>query len=331
LGTNTEPTPVLVPGPGLAAEALPPWRAGRPRGLANDPVTTAGPETPAGRECLMMVRGSRAPGVEMANDRPRSRRVRTAALLSAVVLGALVAWGAGQWVTRSGEGPTGPAPTTRPASVLPATSAPAPSAVAPTTAKQPPTTAPATTGVPLAGVRLRPDGLGVAAFGAAEREALDRLSRHLGAPDERGSWSGATPFGTCPGPTRAVRWGRLYVLFTNGPTRYVAGGRWHLFAYQVDAIQRTKVDPGYSGPSPPPDPPPLRGYSPRTLAGIGFGSTLAQVRAAYGRRVEVTFGEPGVIHRVRVGFGAGDLWGSLSGGTPRSTVTGLAAGAICGE
>jgi hypothetical protein len=277
----------------------------------------------------MMVRGSRALGVEMAHDRPRSRRVRTAALLSAVVLGALVAWGAGRWVTRSDVGPAGPAPTTRPATVLPATSAPP--VVPPTKAKQPASTAPATTGVPLASIRLRPDGLGVTAFGAAERAALERLSHHLGAPDERGSWSGATPFGTCPGPTRAVRWGRLYVLFTNGPTRYAGGGRWHLFAYQVDAIQRTKVDPGDNGPTPPPDPPPLRGYSPRTLAGIGFGSTLAQVRAAYSRRVEVTFGEPGMIHRVRVSFGAGDLWGSLSGGTPRSTVTALAAGAICGE
>ena len=267
----------------------------------------------------------------MAGIRLRSRSVRSAALVSVVVLGGLVAWGAGRWVNRDDVGPAGPAPTTRPATVLPATSAPTPSTVAPTTAKPAPTTTPATTGPPLASVRLRPDGLGVAAFGTGEREALDRLGRHLGAPHERDSWGGATPFGTCPGPTRAVRWGRLYVLFTNGPTRYVASGRWHLFAYQVDAIQRTKVDPGHNGPTPPPDPPPLGGYSPRTLAGIGFGSTLAQVRAAYGRRVEVTFGEPGMIHRVRVSFGAGDLWGSLSGGTPRSTVTGLAAGAICGE
>jgi hypothetical protein len=279
----------------------------------------------------MMVRAPKHLGVEMAHDRPRSRGVRTAALLSAVVLGVLVAWGAGQWVTRSDVGPAGPAPTSRAATVMPATSAPAPSIVPPTEASPPPTTAPATTGAPTASIRLRPDGLGVATFGAAEREALDRLGRHLGAPHDRGSWAGATPFGTCPGPTRAVRWGRLYVLFTSGPTRYEGGGRWHLFAWQVDAVRRTAVDPGSSGPSPPPDPPPLRGYSPRTLAGIGVGSTLAQVRAAYGHRVKVTFGEPGMIHRVRVSFGAGDLWGALSGGAPRSTVTGLAAGALCGE
>jgi hypothetical protein len=268
----------------------------------------------------------------MARDRRRSRGVRTAALLSAVVFGVLVAWGAGQWVARDDVGPASAvAPTTRAATVMPATSAPPPSTSPAAAGKQPPTTAPATTGAPTASIRLRPDGLGVAAFGTGERQALDRLVRRLGAPRERGSWRGATPFGTCPGPTRAVRWGRLYVLFTNGPTRYAGGGRWHLFAWQVDAVRRTAVDPGSSGPTPP-EPPPLRGYSPRTPAGIGFGSTLAQVRAAYGRRVEVTFGEPGMVHRVRVGFGpAGDLWGALSGGTSRSTVTGLEAGAICGE
>jgi hypothetical protein len=252
----------------------------------------------------------------MARDRLRSRTVRTAALLSAVLLGVLVAWGTGRWVTRSDAGPAGPAPTT----VLPATSVPAASTVAP-----------ATSGAPDARIELRADGLGAAAFGAGERDALERLERRLGAPEERGSWTAATPFGTCPGPVRAVRWGRLYALFTSGPTRYAAGGRWHLFAYQVDAIQRTRLDPGDTGPTPP-EPPPLRGYSPRTAAGIGFGSTLAQVRAAYGHRVEVSFGEPGMVHRVRVGFGAaGDLWGSLSGGTASSTVTGLGAGAICGE
>ena len=73
----------------------------------------------------------------------------------------------------------------------------------------------------------------------------------LGRPDETGSWNGATPFGTCPGDTPAVRWGRLYVLFANGPTRHAPSGTWHLFAYQVDTIQRAKVGPRYHGPAPP--------------------------------------------------------------------------------
>jgi hypothetical protein len=171
----------------------------------------------------------------------------------------------------------------------------------------------------------------VVAFGAGERDALDQLERRLGTPDERGSWNEATPFGTCPGPVRAVRWGRLYVLFTSGPSRYAARERWHLFAYQVDAVQRTAIDPQYSGPTPP-EAPPLRGYSPRTAAGIGFGSTLAELRAAYGSRVEVSSGTPGMSYRFRVSFGAaGELSGSLSGSTPGATVTEIDAGAGCGE
>ena len=200
-----------------------------------------------------------------------------------------------------------------------------------TPATPPPASAPTTTR-PAPNVVLRPDGLGVAAFGATQQRAVNGLRGRLGRPDETGSWNGATPFGTCPGDTRAMRWGRLYVLFTNGPTRYAPSGTWHLFAYQVDAIQRTKVYPRYSGPAPPPDPPPLRGSSPKTAAGIGFGSTVAELRAAYGRRLSTSFGSPGNIHRFRVRLGAaGELSGSLSGGTPAATITGLAAGAVCGE
>jgi hypothetical protein len=260
--------------------------------------------------------------------RRRQRNLRVAVLLPVVLLGGLVARGAEQLARPDpGIGPVRPVPTTQPVT--------APSSP-PTTARPPTTTMPPTTGTPIttaapvsAGIELRADGLGVVAFGAGERDALDRLERRLGAPEERGSWAaGANPFGTCPGPLRAVRWGRLYVLFTNGPTRYGAGGRWHLFAYQVDAVQRTKVDPTSVGPTPPP----LRGYSPRTAAGIGFGSTLSQLRRAYPGRVQVTKGDPGMVYRFRVGFGAaGDLSGTLSGGTAGATVRGVAAGAICGE
>lgn len=43
-------------------------------------------------------------------------------------------------------------------------------------------------------------------------------------------------------------------------------------------------------------------------------------------------GEPGMVYRFRVGFGAaGKLSGSLSGGTPGATITTLAAGTACGE
>ena len=274
---------------------------------------------------------SPAVGAIRRRGRRRQGTVRAAALVPAVLVGALVAWGIEDGRPRPWVGPVAPVPTTQPAPSPPTTVTPTTAAV-PATAAPTTTTAPPTSAVAAGRVELRPDGLGVVGFGAGEREALDRLERRLGAPNEHGAWRGATPFGTCPGPVRAVRWGRLYVLFTSGPTRYAAGGRWHLFAYQVDAVRRTAVDSDYSGPTPPPDPPPLRGASPRTAAGIGFGSTLAELRRAYGRRLQVSVGEPGMVYRFRVGFGAaGELSGSLSDGTPGATVTTLVAGAVCGE
>jgi hypothetical protein len=282
---------------------------------------------------VLSLTGAPTPGAIRRRGRRRQRTIGVAVLCSAVLLGAVVARGAGQWTAAPDVGPVGPAPTTRPAAV-PSTTAPAASSTVPPTSHQQPTTAPSTTGpVTTRTPTLRPDGLGVVALGTNERDTLAMLGGRLGAPDERRSWSTAsTPFGTCPGPVRAVRWGRLYVLFTNGPTRYASGGGWHLFAYQVDAVQRSTLDPQYSGPAPPPEPPPLHGYSPRTAAGIGFGSTLTELHQAYGRRVTISNGDPGMGDRFRVSFGAtGELSGTLNGASPVATITGIEAGALCGE
>jgi hypothetical protein len=278
---------------------------------------------------VLPLTGSPAAEAIRRRGRRRQRTVRAAVLLSAVLLGAAAVRGAAMWSAEPDLVPVSPPPTTRQLVGPATTAAPATQATDPVTSSPPVTSPPPrTTGT----VALRPDGLGVAAFGANEQDALRALQHRLGQPEERGSWSGATPFGTCPGPVRAVRWGRMYVLFTSGPTRYAPAGGWHLFAYQVDAIQRTKTDPQYAGPTPPPAPPRLRGDSPKTAAGIGFGSTVTELRAAYGSRVSVSFGEPGPVHWFSVRFGAaGELSGSLSGGTSDATVTLLAAGAVCGE
>jgi len=262
------------------------------------------------------------PGADDIRRRARRHYRRVAALTAT---GVLLAAGLGVGLGLRGGSTTPTVNQPNP----PATN-PGPSPTKPPVTTPPTSTATATQPTP--NVMLRPDGLGVAAFGATQQQTLSGLRRKLGPPDETGSWNGATPFGTCPGDTRAMRWGRLYVLFTNGPTRYAPdGSTWHLFAYQVDAVQRTKVDPQYSGPTPPPEPPPLRGDSPKTAAGIGFGSTVAELRAAYGGRLRISSGLPGPVHRFQVRLDAGELSGSLSGRTPSATITGLAAGAVCGE
>jgi hypothetical protein len=260
--------------------------------------------------------------------RRRQRRIRVAVLLSGLLVGAVAVRGAARWATQPALEPVRP-PATGQAVVTTTTTAPATSTTGPITTKVTTTSVPPR---PAGTVVLGADGLGLVAFGRADRDVLGALQGRLGLAAERGSWSGATPFGTCPGPVRAVRWGRLYVLFTNGPTRYAPAGRWHLFAWQADTVQRSKGDPQSSGPTPPTAPPPLRGYSPRTTAGIGIGSTVAELRAAYGSRLRITSGTPGNTYRFGIGQGAaGELSGSLSGGTPGATVTGLTAGAICRE
>jgi hypothetical protein len=265
-------------------------------------------------------------GAIRRRGRRRRRAVQAAGLLTVALLAVVTVQGIDRWPARSDLGPAAPAPTVRPAPV-PSTTVPSVATTVPPTTRTSTGAAAGRTGM------LRVDGLGGTAFGTAEGEVLAALRDRLGAPEERRAWADAqTPFGTCPGPVRAVRWGRLYALFTSGPTRYRPGGGWHLFAYQVDAVQRSVLDPRSSGATPPPEPPPLRGYSPRTGAGVGFGSTPAQLRRAYGDRVEVTTGEPGNVTWFRVDFGAaGELSGSLSGPAPAATVTVLAGGAGCGE
>ena len=131
--------------------------------------------------------------------RRRQRTVRVAVLVPVVLLGVAVTRGAELLTAESTLGPASPAPTTQ---ASPPTTTPpvTPPVASPTTRERAPTTAPPTTG---AGVSrtpvLRPDGLGVTAFGAAELDALAALKRRLGPPDERGSWNGASPFGTGPG------------------------------------------------------------------------------------------------------------------------------------
>jgi hypothetical protein len=161
-------------------------------------------------------------------------------------------------------------------------------------------------------ILLDPNGLGNARFGDAPAPVIAAVSRQLGKPSRDTGWQprGAV-YGVCPGTrTRVVTWGQFSALFSNGPTPYGPAGRQHFFLWSVEGNSRRTPA--------------------ATAAGIGIGSTLAEVRKAYGASRVHTFtweGEPAAS-----GFGVGSLdHYSLAGQLTGGRVSHLEAGAYCGE
>jgi hypothetical protein len=156
---------------------------------------------------------------------------------------------------------------------------------------------------------------GIATFGDPMDRVLAGLRERLGPPDEEVTNDNPEEniFGVCPGGlNRYVRWGRLWVLFT-AQSRY-GHGRWHLFAYSVKGEQ--------AGGRP----------DPATERGIHVGSTVAELRAAYGSQVQISPIEVPPSSGFRIGPRNGPaIDGRLSGTTARSRVTQLHSGQGCGE
>jgi hypothetical protein len=158
---------------------------------------------------------------------------------------------------------------------------------------------------------LDPEGLAVARFGDAPDPVIAAVSRRLGKPNSDTGWKpkGAV-YGVCPGTkTRAVTWGQFTALFTDGPTRHGPSGTEHFFLWSVDGERPTT--PAV------------------TAAGIGVGSTLAEVRRAYAGRVHTSEPDiPGTPPGFRVGPQyQSSFFGTIDGGRVRS----LAGGTACGE
>jgi hypothetical protein len=259
----------------------------------------------------------RAAAPSAAELRRRGYRLLLGRAVSMLLVVGLAAGGAVVWASRAGGhrdagvvGQPRPAPSTSP----PSTGPPPPT----TTLREPPSTAP-TTGATAtaAGDRvLAPGGLrGIAAFGEPQDRVVARLRDRFGAPDEDRTWnqSDIQYFGACPtNRNRFFRWGRLYALFTDGATRYRPAGRWHFFAWYAEGHQAAgSLDPA-------------------TAAGIRVGSTVAQLRAAYGSAVR-TFGPPQTPPSDGFVVGGGDLNGALSNTSSSGRIIQLSAGQICGE
>jgi hypothetical protein len=209
-----------------------------------------------------------------------------------------------------------PSPSTSPPSTSPlppTTTLPEPSSTTPTTraatsTTRPPAASPGEVVLTAGGLR------GIAAFGELQDQVVTRLRGRFGAPDEDRTWNRpAQVFGACPGERhRFLRWGRLFVLFTDGATSYRPAGRWHFFAWYVEDHQVTgSLDPA-------------------TAAGIRIGSTVAELRAAYGSSLRI-FGPPEVPPTDGFVVGNGDLHGVLSSTSTSGRVTQLSAGEVCGE
>jgi len=147
-------------------------------------------------------------------------------------------------------------------------------------------------------------------FGYDDEATIAAVSAVLGSPTIDSGWV-EEPL--CPPPAvRTVRWNDLWLLFTQADTDFWSGGVPHFFTFY------------YSGATP----------EIYTTEGIGLGSSLEMLEAAYGGP-SYTIGESPFA--VGEGFWTYDLqtwtgmWGFATGQTAVDTVTAINGGQGCGE
>jgi len=158
---------------------------------------------------------------------------------------------------------------------------------------------------------LRPNSLGDAAFGAEPEGVIAYVSSIIGNPTVDTGWIDPLSVGACPGTElRQVFWGDLTLYFSDESS--VTTGRRHFFSYVYGpAFVQGAIAPAGL----------------KTDAGIGVGSTVAELTAAY----------PNVVVNPADDFGgpnfltADGLAGFLTGATPTDTVTSVLGGQGCGE
>jgi hypothetical protein len=134
-------------------------------------------------------------------------------------------------------------------------------------------------------------GIGGARFGDGIDEAIGEVTQWLKEPDEDTGWLGAeTPYGTCPQAAlvRMVRWGWLMLVLAD--TSDYGAGREHFAGWVYDFnIDDYSIYPD--------------GLTLST--GVGLGSPLEQLRAAYPGGVQVE-GDRFTVGRSFSGRLAGD-------------------------
>lgn len=255
-----------------------------------------------------------------AAELPTRRRVIAAGLgATTVLLLAVALWqlgGASAGVRAEAPTTTSMVPTTVPSTTPTSITATAPPTTRTTTPPTTRTTVPPTTETTtttLAPLVLGPDGLGPVSLGATPEEAIATVSERLGGASSDSGWVNAQgTFGTCPGNiVRVVRWQSLRLFFSDGPTAFGEDAG-HLFYYSQSSVQTEVV------------------VALTTDAGIGIGSTVEELTAAYGDRLTIEstspFGVTFTIESARPGL----LSGTLSQSIPEGQVTSVSGGFGCG-
>lgn len=243
------------------------------------------------------------------------QRAVLATLAGATALGLVAVFAAAAIRAGRGEEPTTTAPPSTTTTTAATTTTPAPTTTTTTTATTTTTTRPPTTTTPESRLTLRPDGIGPLDFGVAAEAAVVVVRTLLGPPDGDTGWvDQASNYGNCIGTqVRFVRWGSLELFLSDGPSDWAGAGVRHLASWaNSPAVGEPLLDL-------------------RTVEGVGVGTPVGDLRAAYGGTVEV--GEDplfGAFFRVEAG-GPAFLAGSVSGTAATDTVESLSAGFACGE
>jgi len=180
----------------------------------------------------------------------------------------------------------------------------------PTTTTAAPTTtstAPTTTTVTLTSesIVLAPDGLGTLTFGTNAARTINLLMQALGQPEK----NTPLPVGTACGATRRLQWGDFQALVNEvGSTS--GAGRPGFAGWYLGAASPNKL-----------------GF--KTEKGIGIGSTVAAMKAAYGADVTVaTRGEQGPGFTISLPKGI--MLGLVDSANDTGKVKNIQAGNYCG-
>lgn len=165
---------------------------------------------------------------------------------------------------------------------------------------------------------LGPENLGPYPFGADAETVIADLVTILGTPDRDTGWvppvddEGNQVYGPCPGTEiRLVEWENLTTLYGNGASAWAPDGIYHFFFYSYVLLDTDHL-----------------GF--HTDAGVGLGSTVADLQAAYGDAVAISDDEFGSHWSVAVPS-PGALWGFLTSIEPDGTVVSIQGGVGCGE